>query len=407
MIKEKLIIKKQEAAVMISGGNVDSIRFIDKLQTGFRVYKNGKIGIAGTKGKANEKEMWEKAEKALENNIDYDVEISRNRQENVYLSKNIMTDKDFFERVKLLIEKLNNMFPNFIFSNKIKYLKESHHLLNSEKLDLYFEDDNISVVLLIKEKSSSNIFDTGYFAFEREFNEENIIYDIGVILEHYHNIVDIEEGEYPIIINFEGLSGIFSSDLKGDVVASGASLFSDKICKKVFHENLNIYLDKNPETAKGIPFFDAEGVVNHDFRYKIIDKGVIVSPYSTKKIAKKFNLPQTGSAVSSFDGVPTLGEQSIYIKPGNKTLNEIVEGRKAIFVILASGGDYTSSGDFASPIQSAFLYDKGRIVGRINDMNISGNVFSMFNENFMGVPKDSLFKYNTSHPVILKMKVRK
>lgn len=31
------------------------------------------------------------------------------------------------------------------------------------------------------------------------------------------------------------------------------------------------------------PFFDAEGVVNNEYRYALIEKGVINTPYTDKK----------------------------------------------------------------------------------------------------------------------------
>ena len=305
MVKEKLIITKQEASINLAGNNIDSMRFNDKLFQGYRVYENGKIGVVGAKGKADDDEMFAKAKNALSNAISYDVELSKNHQEKIYLTKHIFSEKEYLERVKKVVQRLTEKYPDFIFSGKFNYTKVSRQLKNTEKLDLYYEDEYLGFYFIIKDRLSSNIFDTAYGGNERYFDEEKVIYDVGLLLDKYHNLVDIEAGEYPVIIDFGYVNKKFVSDLQGEVVASGASLFSTKIGEKIFNDNFTVYLDKNPETAKGVPFFDAEGVVNKNYRYKIIDKGTIISPYSSKKVAKQYNLPITGSAVSSFDGVPT------------------------------------------------------------------------------------------------------
>ena len=96
-----------------------------------------------------------------------------------------------------------------------------------------------------------------------------------------------------------------------------------------------------------------------------------------------------------------------YVEPGNRSFYDMTDGKKSIFVAVASGGDFTNSGDYASPVQSAYLVERGKIIGRLKDITISGNIFEMFNQNFIGVPKDSIFKFNYELPLIIKMNVRK
>jgi len=406
MIKEKLIIKKEAASINISGGVVDSIRFTDKLQQGFRVYDNNFIGVSGAEGKVNEDEMWNKAINNLKNKVNYNVDISTNHQEKISMVKNKMSHKQFLKNIKQLIERLNKLFPNFIFSNKVFYQNDSYQLVNDKNLDLQYEDEYFTIVLLIKDKKTANLFDAFYLAEERYYDEEKIVYDIGLLLNNFHNIIDIENNEYPIIINFQHLRDKFLTELRGDLVSTKTSLFSDKIGKKVFNDNFTLYLDKNPNTTIEVPFFDYEGVINDNYRYKIIDSGVIVSPYTTKMEAKMYNFRLTGSAKGSFDSVPTLEESQVFINESTSSIDELTKG-KAIYVVAAEGGDYTSSGDYGSPVQLAYLIENNKIIGRLPNINISGNIFKMFNENYLGKAKNSIFKYMSEKPVILKMKVSK
>lgn len=57
MIKEKYIKNLKEISINIVQSNIKSVRKKDITKTGFRVYDNGFIGIAGAVGKIDEVEL--------------------------------------------------------------------------------------------------------------------------------------------------------------------------------------------------------------------------------------------------------------------------------------------------------------------------------------------------------------
>lgn len=116
------------------------------------------------------------------------------------------------------------------------------------------------------------------------------------------------------------------------------------------------------------PFFDAEGVVNNEYRYALIEKGVIKTPYTDKRTARKFNLPLTGNSDSLYDGVPEVGFINHKIEESQKTLKELLSGEIGIFVMVSS------SGDFAAPVQCAFLFDGERLIGKLPELQLSSNI---------------------------------
>ena len=249
--------------------------------------------------------------------------------------------------------------------------------------------------------------DMAFEGISRNYDEKKIIEDISKMIDNYKIKKDIEVGTYPIIIDFQYFSNYILSNTMATLVMSKASLFSNKIGQKVFSDNVTIIDDRNPQTAICSPFFDMEGVVNENYQFKLIDRGVFTTPTVSKKEAITYNLPLTGSAYSTYDSVPRCTPDNLVVLKSDKTLKELLNGEKGIYVVFASGGDFTQSGDYASPVQLAYLVEDGKITGRLDNLTITGNIFDMFGKNFIGRCKDSMFQYSDVCPLVIKMNVIK
>lgn len=63
----------------------------------------------------------------------------------------------------------------------------------------------------------------------------------------------------------------------------------------------------------------------------------------------------------------------------------------AVAIVIASGGDFTAEGVFGTPVQLAFLTDGEKLIGRLPELKLSGELYSMFGEDFIGKSKDKAF----------------
>jgi PmbA protein len=78
-----------------------------------------------------------------------------------------------------------------------------------------------------------------------------------------------------------------------------------------------------------------------------------------------------------------------------------------IFILIASGGDFTPDGHFASPVQLAFLFDGERFVGRLPELSISSSLQEMFGRNFAGVSRDDIFELENTKVTVMNMSVER
>ena len=407
MLKEKYIRNVKETSVNIVNSNIESVRVKNDIKTSLRVYKDRVIGVAGAIGKYNDDELEKQAIEGLKQNISYPYDISKDSKENIDKRLEIIKDDELVNEVDELLGCLRRQYPEFIFSNKINLTETNTTLSNDKSLDLQYCDKAISVELLFKHKDSVNLMDGFIGAEERKYDKNLLIKESEIILNAFNNKVNLPKNKrYPVIFASPIIPAHkLINDLNGNIIGSSSSLFSNKIGQKIFNENFTFYQSLNPDDVINMPFFDAEGVVNNDYRYTLIENGVLKSPYTDKKTAKKFNLPLTGSAASLYDGVPSISSLNYKVKESNHTLKELISGDMAILSMMADGGDFTSKGDFATPVQLAFLFDGEKILGRLPEIQFSSNIYDMFGSGFRGVSKDTLLPFSTSKFAVMDLDV--
>jgi len=394
VIKEKYTNRVKEISVNIVQTDIDSVRKKDILKTGLRVYDKGYIGVAGAMGKADEEDLERRAIDNLSLKIPYPCEPSENLKMHLDYREDIFSDEEFVREADEVLKVLRDEFSDFTFSNKMYLFEMETGLTNDLGLDLLHRDRLLTVEFVIKEKASANVFDAFAIYATRQYNREELLNIIREELTAYRNPVKLpKEGKLPVVfMDFDMVPvSKLIDELNGYKLGTGASLFKDFIGEKKFNENFTFYQSAEKEDLRFIEFFDAEGVVNEGFKYALIENGRIMSPYTDKKTAHKFNLPLTGSAVGEYDKVPSLSPRYFKVKSSDKTLKELLNGEMAVAVVIASGGDFTAEGVFGTPVQLAFLTDGERLIGRLPELKLSGELYSMFGEDFIGKSKDKAF----------------
>jgi len=409
MIKEIYENKSRETTVDIVQTQIDSVNRKNITRTGIRIYDGKSIGVAGTLGNYDADELEKKAVKALELNIPYACDVSSKHAEKSEIKLSGMKEDNLIAETECILEHLRKEFPDFIFSHKVTISQEETSLKNDRNLDLFHTASIMKIVLLFKEKTSSNIFDGYWGVGTKSYDRNQVFKCIDEVCEGYRKKADLPaDGILPVVFSSASdvLFNKFIQDLHGWKIGTKSSLFTGKIGKKAFNEKFSLIQSYHPNDHFG-PFFDDEGVVNKDYKVDLIRNGTITAAYTDKKTAQKYGLPLTGSAGASYDGVPAPEVKNLIIPESDKTAKELLNGRKAVYVYMPSGGDYTSVGDFASPVQLAFLFDGEKIIGRLPPLNISSNIFDMFGKGYIGVSKNLITPLSNEHYLVMEMKVAK
>ena len=289
------------------------------------------------------------------------------------------------------------------FSNKINLVYRRTEYRNSLGRHLLSSGGRLSIELLAQNRGSGNLFDTLFIWVGEHFDPDEVLACFKEKYDAFYAPANIEPGRYPVVAEPENLFGTFMQHFVGDLYIAGASLLSGKLGEKVFDEKLTFCDDLNPATSFEPCFFDAEGCAAQDLRPPLVRNGVLTGLLTTKKTAEEYGLPNLGSAAAPYDGVPGIGFHSFWLEETAHTLKALVPGR-AVYVIIASGGDMTPDGHFATPVQMAYLMEDGRIVGRLPELSVSGDFFDLLGKDYLGTVHDCPFKKSQLTAVMMDVK---
>ncbi len=389
MKKEFITAEFSSAALNITAGKIDSFRKTEESFGTVRVYKDGKIGVAGAIGRADEAALTEKAEKALSIGIPYESELDGPVTEEHHGVSELPEEKDMIPVFGKLLSDIGEACPNFCISNKIIISSNRAEYRNSNGRHLISSDRSLEVGLLFQSRGSGNLMDAYYEYGGHTYDPEKIVSQCSMLYKAFCNPVSLPKEKIPVVISAGAFFSSLLRNFSGESYASGSSLVSGKLGERLFSEKLTLKDDRNGETNPGACFFDDEGQIADNFRAPLIESGRLVGVTVSKNTAVRFNVPVSRTSVSSYDGVPAAGLSGLYVAPTAKELCDIVPGR-AIYVSMASGGDTTPDGHFATPVQLAYLLEGGRPVGKLPELNISGDFFSMLGRDFLGSVRGSI-----------------
>ena len=378
----------------VRGGN-NSVRSTDIVKTGCRVYDKNMIGVAGCFGEPTT-EIRQLAENHLQYGISYPWPLTKGVIRERDRRKEDLSDNEYLSRAEKLLEILRKRFPRLVFSNKLKRTEYEVRLTNDLGTKLVEKDRYYLDALVIKGIDSVNVFDDVLVSMERSYNPERTVEYYTPLLEAFDNRVDLPApGELPVLTAFSNFSGKFISDLNGRMLGSGGSLFSSKAGSKLFADNFSLVIDRTDSTGlPGTVFFDFEGSLLPNDRYFLIENGILRSGYADKRTAADFNTVCTASAGGEYDDVPAISPPDMIPAITHSSISELLKevSGPVILVSMMGGGEFTSEGMFASPVQTAYLMDNGRILGRLPELKLRGKVTDLFGRNYIGTSKERLFQ---------------
>lgn len=405
MKTERLTYKTSDKCINIAASEVTSLRINENVENTVRVYDNGAIGVEGRLGSNVDFADMEKAARAnLQQGIDYPETHEEAKTLNVDTTKDILKEKEFVEKTKLLLARLAKENPDFLFSNKIYINNSDSHYENSDGVCYNYKGNQFLCSLVIKYKGSANIMDESYGCESDYFDEDQICHDVKLKCDAFLKALpQVEEDEVTIIAESSPLN-YAASHLIAELYCNNASLFSGKLGQKVFNEKFTVIANRDPKEQINLEFFDAEGVVNDGFKKPIIEKGVLKNLLTCKKSAAQYGVENLGSASAEYTGVPSLGAGGCHTENSANSLDELVKG-KAVYVSMSSGGDMTPSGDISVPVMVAYLYENGKLLGKLPEFTVCGNVFDILGENFAGVTDKGFYKFGRQRYFVFKAKL--
>jgi PmbA protein len=214
-------------------------------------------------------------------------------------------------------------------------------------------------------------------------------------------------GKYKVILHPQAYSQLFTYTLmqgaRGDNVARGKSMIADKIGDTIASEIFTLVDDGLHPTSAATSIADDEGVPRQ--RTPIIENGVLRSFLWDTYWANKMDLKSTGNAKRNMrQGLVEIDPTTLVIEPGTREIEDIISEIDHGYYIQSTQGAHSSnpeSGDFSVVGNPAILIENGKMVGGVDGLMVSGNIFDLL-KNVVEIAKTpiQLFSWIGSEIVV-------
>ena len=201
----------------------------------------------------------------------------------------------------------------------------------------------------------------------------------------------VASAKIPMVVDFMSAGQLLSpvlSAISGASIQQKNSFLLDKLQQKVFSDKMTLIDDPHLSKSAGARYFDNEGIATK--KRNIFDAGVLNIYFIDTYISNKLNTPVT------------ISSPSILTMPnGTKNAEGLAQSlEKGILVTGFNGGNCNqTTGDFSYGIEG-FLIEKGKITQPINEMNITGNMLTLWS-NLIETGNDARLSSSRRIPSLL------
>ncbi|UCC17942.1 MAG: TldD/PmbA family protein [Dehalococcoidales bacterium] len=202
-------------------------------------------------------------------------------------------------------------------------------------------------------------------------------------LEFSRNNASIKTDELPVIFTPRGVASALvqplMAGLNGKLVLEGSSPLVNKLGEKSFDNVLSIFDDPTIDFQPGSRPFDDEGVASQ--RTPLIENGVVSNFLYDLQTAALAGKKSTGNG-ERHGGLPSPAVSTFIVSAGNTNFNDMVADIKEGLVIeylMGAGQGNTLGGDFSGNVLLGYKIENGKIVGRVKDTMVAGNVYQVMN----------------------------
>ena len=201
----------------------------------------------------------------------------------------------------------------------------------------------------------------------------------------------VTSAKMPMVVDCESSNQLLSPVMRainGSAIQQQNSFMLEKLQQKVFNDKMTLVDEPHLTKSYGARYFDSEGIATQ--KRNIFEAGVLNLYFIDTYNSNKLNMPVT------------IGSSSILMMPGGtKNALELTQGlEKGIFVTGFNGGNCNATtGDFSYGIEG-FLIEKGKITQPVNEMNITGNMLTLW-RNLVEIGNDARLTSSSRIPSLL------
>ena len=279
---------------------------------------------------------------------------------------------------KQVISMIRDPYPEVLCTAEWDCEVESIRLLNSRGLDCSHTDTTLSGYIETEWVRGDDFLYVSDGQTQRDSLDPLLLAErILMRLNWAKENVAPPVGRVPILFTAKAadmLWGTISAALNGKQVLEGASPWSDRLHTPVMSTLLTV--SQEPDIGPFSCPFDDEGIPTRPIVF--IQNGILQLFYTDLTTGRALGSGTTGNGFRTHLGsYPTPGLFNLLVKPGKLSLSELIQTLdRGLIVDQMLGGSAGMSGDFSINVDLGYRVEKGKIVGRVKNTMVAGNVYT-------------------------------
>ena len=356
-----------------------------------RLIKGGRIGFSASNKVDGTKELvamaLEMAPFGAEAKFQF-PELERYSKVEVYdLKVEKVTEEQMVELGQSLIDKVRAHTPELVCQGGVSKNTISVEIFNSRGGRAIYKKSVFSLsVEGVLIRGTDMLFVGDSESSCRPITDHNTVsYNTLEQLERAKETAPSVEGKLPVIFTPLGVASTLlmpiAMAVNGKTVLQGASPLGHRKGEQVFDKRLSIRDDPMIEYRPGSRFCDDEGVPSQ--RTSLIAKGMVANFLYDLQTAALAGTKSTGSGSRSLASLPSPSLSAIVIEEGDTSFEDMLADIKDGLVVeelMGASMGNVLGGDFSGNVLLGYRVQNGKLVGRVKDTMVTGNIYEALKE---------------------------
>jgi len=388
---EVFFVSSEETPVRFEANRLKHIEHKQSTSVALRIVRQGRIGYAVTTELDDSQSLVssaaEVAQFGMSAKFEFPSSISYPTVEVFDPNVEPVTIEEMISLGEELITAVRGHTPDIVCEAEVVKSAISVHIINSRGGQAKYRKSFFTLGIM-----GSLIHDTDMlFVGESEsschpLSESKAI--AGVVLQQLElakNRASAPSKPLPVIFTPHGVASALISPLmaafNGKLVLEGASPIGSKLGQQVFDNKLWLWDDATLAYRPESRPCDDEGVPSQ--RTPLIAKGTVTNFLYDLQTGALAHARSTGNGSRSGGRLPGPSPSAFVIAPGNTTFDEMVQDIKEGLIIEQLMGAEQGNilgGDFSGNVLLGYKVESGKIVGRVKDTMVSGNVYQVLKD---------------------------
>ncbi|ERT08714.1 modulator of DNA gyrase family protein [Lyngbya aestuarii BL J] len=383
---EVYFLSSEDTPIEFENNRLKSLQTKAKQGVALRVIHNGKLGFASSTDLTRLDDLIDAAIQTAEIGDPVEFEFAANyHHSRPKTSYTPPTTQELVELGHSLIDKIHHYNSEILVNVDFHVRTQVVQIATSQ--DVFAEQSSqiLSGSLggnLVRGEDFLEIY-TYDIARDRLIESDRLVEDLIQKYRLAEQKATISSGSFPVLFTPRAvamvLGRLFKTVLSGQTVVQKSSPLSDKLGQTLFDPRFS--LSEDPQFGPGACDFDDEGTPTTS--KTLIDNGTVQGFYWDRKWAVRGQVQPTGNGFRGGLSRPGPSLVNVCIAPGSTSTDDLIASMDEGLIIdqvLGAGQSNQLAGEFSVNLDLGYKVENGKIVGRLKNTMVAGNIFEAFKQ---------------------------